>query len=77
MLLLEVMGVAGTELPGANRLAGVRAASGVGAPIWVFFGVSRVVDDLTREDELEAKRLRAVEGVVETGGLRRPDVMNG
>lgn len=76
MVALDVIGVAGTEAPGAKRLAGVRAAKGVGAPICVFLGVSRIDDDLTREDELEASKLREA-GVLETGGLRRPEVMKG
>lgn len=77
ILLLEVTGVAGTDGPVASLLAGVRAARGVGAPICVFFGVSKMDDDLTREEELDANKLRAAVEEAGTGGFRRPAVMKG
>jgi len=78
MLAVEVIGVAGTEGPGAKRLPEARAASGVGAPICVFLGVSSV-DAFTRDEELEARRLLDELGAMEvTGsGRRRPAVTNG
>ena len=39
MLAVDVIGVAGTEGPGARRLPEARAASGIGTPICVFLGV--------------------------------------
>jgi hypothetical protein len=71
MLVVDVIGVAGTEKPGARRLPEARAASGVGAPICVFLGVSSV-EAFIRDDELEARRLLdELTGIEATGGGRR------
>lgn len=78
MLAVDVIGVAGTEGPGTSRLPDARAASGVGAPICVFLGVSSV-GAFPREYELEARRLLdELAGVEATGGgRRRPAVTKG